>query len=357
MRPMTAQRMLALWRELSPMMSVRTLQKRLCTPRLPGARTTRPPTAGRTKLAILATLTALVALTLSAAQAEPLRLSVLMHSASGSDGEAGLRAALESVQAQSPAFVVVNGLKGKSESCSDRLFRRRKAVLEAADVPVFLSMAGSDWIDCRDRRGRPAESVWLSLLREQLYGDVRWNGSKHLRLRRQSALPAFRSYAENTRWSTQQVMFATLHLPAPNNHYVSAAGRNSEFEDRLTANRDWLKRLSQHATAERHKAIVLFCDGRLWPSARLQPGVRDGFREMRSALRAFADKVRVPVLLVQGPGTAAAESSALAALAWRGNFAQLSLPVGITHLEVDTDAAMPFALSGSGTDQDGGASP
>ncbi len=298
-------------------------------------------------LALVAALAGTTGLTLLAprlAQGEPVRLSVLMHASAGTDGEAALRSALDSAQSRGPAFIVVNGLKDPTESCSDPLFRRRKAVLEAAETPVFLSMAGSDWINCRDRRGRPAESVWLSLLREQLYGDISWNGSKQLRLRRQSALPAFRSYPENTRWSVQQIMFATLHLPSPNNHYVTAAGRNSEFEDRLTANRDWLKRLAQHAAVERHKAIILFCDGRLWPATPPQPGIRDGFREMRTALRAFADKVRIPVLLVQGPGAPTTETPMIE---WRGTLAYLSLPHGIAELEIDTGAAMPFTLAGT----------
>ncbi len=291
-----------------------------------------------------AALFALLSALAAPSAAEPFRISVLMHAAAGSDGEAALRGALEQAQSHDPAFIVVNGLKEASEACSDRLFRRRKAVLEAAAAPVFLSMAGSDWINCRDRRGRPAETVWLGLLREQLYGDISWNGSKQLSLRRQSALPAFRSYAENTRWSVQQVMFATLHLPAQNNHYLTAAGRNSEFEDRLTANRDWLRRLAQLASIEHRKAIVLFCDGRLWPATRPPAGVRDGFQEMRSALRAFATTVRMPVLLVQGP--AAANGPAVPAIEWQGKLGHLSLPKGVTDLEVDPEAALPFALAG-----------
>lgn len=277
--------------------------------------------------------------------AEPFRISVLMHATAGSDGEAALRGALEQAQSRSPAFIVVNGLKQAAEACSDRLFRRRKAVLEAVEAPVFLSMAGSDWINCRDRRGRPAETVWLGLLREQLYGDISWNGSKQLNLRRQSALPAFRSYAENTRWSVQQVMFATLHLPAQNNHYLTAAGRNSEFEDRLIANRDWLRRLAQLASTEHRKAIVLFCDGRLWPVVRPPAGIRDGFQEMRRALRAFAATVRVPVLLVQGP--AGQTEGAEPAIAWQGKLGHLSLPPGVTDLAIDPEAALPFALTGT----------
>lgn len=282
------------------------------------------------------------------AQAEPFRISVLMRVAAGSDGEAALRNALDNAQSRNPAFIVVNGLKEAGEACSDRLFRRRKAVLEASETPVFLSMAGDDWMNCVDRRGRPAQSVWLGLLREQLYGDISWNGSKHVSLRRQSALPAFRSYAENTRWGWQQVMFATLHVPAANNHYLTAAGRNSEFEDRLTANRDWLTRLALLASVERRKAIVLFCDGQLFPATKPPAGVRDGFAEMRSALRNFAAKTRIPVLLVQG--AAATSVPATPAVAWLGTLAHLRLAPGVTDIDIDTDAVTPFALTGTEAD-------
>ncbi len=273
------------------------------------------------------------------------RFSVLMHTVAGSharaDGEARLRAAIERAQASNPAFIVVNGLKDASEPCSEPLFRRRKAVLEASTTAVFLSMAGSDWLNCRDRRGRPAETVWLGLLRDQLYGGTRWDGPSPFKMRRQSAVPAFRNYAENSRWSTQRVMFVTMHAPAPNNHFIMAAGRNSEFEDRLIANRDWLKRLAQHASAERYKAIVMFCDGRIWPPPRLQSGQRDGFREIRSALRAFADKLRIPVLVVAGSDP---ESSEAIAIERFGKLSYLNIPNGVWDLDVDINAVMPFSL-------------
>ncbi len=290
---------------------------------------------------------------LTSAQAEPFRVSVLMRVATGGDGEAALRSALDDAQSRNPAFIVVNGLREAGEACSDRLFRRRKAVLEASETPVFLSMAGDDWMNCVDRRGRPAESIWLSLLREQLYGDISWNGSKHVALRRQSALPAFRSYAENTRWGWQQVMFATLHVPAANNHYLTAAGRNSQFEDRLTANRDWLTRLALLASVERRKAIVLFSDGQLFPATRLPAGVRDGFAEMRGALRKFAAKTRIPVLLVQGAATTSATATpASPTIAWLGTLAHVRLAPGVTDVDIDIDAAVPFVLPGTEADSE-----
>ncbi len=274
-----------------------------------------------------------------AAQAEPVRVAVLMHAADGSAQESSLRAALDEAQGVDPAFIVVNGIKGAKEPCTDRLYRQRKALLESAASPVFLSMAGSDWLACRDRHGRPASAAWLNLLREQLFGDISWNGSKHLALRRQSALPAYRSYAENTRWTVQGVLFATLHLPAPNNHYLASAGQNSEFEDRLTANRDWLRRIALAAKVERRKAIVIFCDGNPLPSSMARGGQRDGYDEIRKALRAMAAKAKVPVLVVQGPlpvtGTA---------IVTQGLLSAASLKRGMNEIAIDPEADVPFAL-------------
>ena len=42
---------------------------------------------------------------------------------------------------------------------------------------------------------------------------------------------------------------------------VPEAGRNSEFEDRLIANRDWLQRIFAMQRARKCDGIVLFCDG------------------------------------------------------------------------------------------------
>lgn len=273
------------------------------------------------------------------AQAEPVRIGVLMHAASDTEEQSALRSALEQATEESPAFIVVNGLKGESVPCKERLFRERKALLEAASAPVFLSMAGRDWMACRDRRGRPAGSFWLNLLREQLYGDISWNGSKQLTLKRQSAIPAYRSYAENTRWAWQNVLFATLHLPADNNHFLPAAGSNSEFEDRLTANRDWIKRLAAQGQAMRAGAIVIFVDGQPLPARTAAGNQRDGFMETRAALKALAERTSMPVLIVQG----STRPEGTGMRRW-GKLFYATLPRGASTIVIDTEAPSPFGV-------------
>ena len=295
---------------------------------------------------ILFPLLASLILASGAHAAEPLRFSVIMHAMRDSGDENDLRTALENAQSADPTFIVVNGMRSPREPCTDRLYRQRAALLEASSAPVILSMAGSDWLDCRDRQGRPASVVWLNLLREQVHGEISWRGAKHLSLRRQSAIRAFRSYSENTRWVADNVLFATLNLPAENNHYIASAGGNSEFEDRLTASRDWLKRLGLQATMERRPLIVLFCDGNPLPAPSRKSDQRDGFAEIRQqlkALAALAEKSQTKVLLVQGPQPR--NPGTPGEIVWEGNLGYVSLRAGVSGFAVDLTAPMPVTLS------------
>jgi hypothetical protein len=276
------------------------------------------------------------------AQAEPFHFAVLMHVMQDSGDENELRNALESAQAANPTFIVVNGMRSKREPCTDRLYRQRTALLESSVAPVVLSLAGDDWISCRDRQNRPAPTAWLNLLRDQVYGDISWSGGKHIPLRRQSAIAAFRNYAENTRWSIENVLFATLNVPANNNNYLASAGGNSEFEDRQIANRDWLHRLITQAQRERKTHIVLFCDGNPLPDARRKTEPRDGYIELRQQLKNLAEKSGVKILVIQGSTPASEKNSG--SVIWNGRLGYVNLSAGINMIAVDTSAEAVFSI-------------
>ena len=276
------------------------------------------------------------------AHAEPFQFSVLMHVLQNSADENELRNALETAQLTNPAFIVVNGMRSTREPCTDRLYRQRTALLESSTAPVILSLAGDDWIPCRDRQNRPAPTAWLNLLRDQMYGDISWSGGKHIPLRRQSAIAAFRNYAENTRWTVENVLFATINVPANNNHYVASAGGNSEFEDRQIANRDWLHRLAIQARRERKAAIILFCDGNPMPDPGRKIEQRDGYVEIRQQLKSLAEKSGAKVLVIQGPTTSPQKTSG--SITWNGPLAFVNLRAGMTMFAVDTSVENSFAI-------------
>ena len=275
--------------------------------------------------------------------ADAFHFSVLMHVLQDSNDENILRNALETAQAGNPAFIVVNGMRSTREPCTDRLYRQRTALLESSVAPVILSLAGDDWITCRDKQNRPAPTAWLNLLRDQVYGDISWSGGKHIPLRRQSAITAFGNYSENTRWTTENLLFATLNVPANNNHYVASAGANSEFEDRQIANRDWLRRLATQALRERRTAIVLFCDGNPLPDPGRKTEPRDGYVELRQQLKNLAEKSGARVLVVQGATSSAQKASDN--ITWSGKLGYINLRSGVTTITVDTSPELSFAIT------------
>lgn len=275
---------------------------------------------------------------------EPHRFAVIGHGA-GDGYEAHLKQALDDADDKSTAFVVVTGIKGAKEACSDKLYQQRRELVGDARRPTVVVPAAGDWTECRNSAGRTNAIERLNRLRELFWSEPQSLGARKLPLTRQSMSPRFRSYAENAHWSVGKVLYATLNLPANNNHYLTEAGRNSEYEDRLVANRFWLNRLFAIARRDKLEAIVLFAEGDL--KAMSQPtGLRallrravpapdsDGFAETRRQVLALAQKFPGKVLLVD---SAPLPKGAQPAIEWRGNLGHLS--VGNEDIEVAVEPA------------------
>ncbi|WP_323140690.1 hypothetical protein [Massilia phyllosphaerae] len=268
------------------------------------------------------------------------RFALIGHSFNDG-GEKRLKKAIDETDDKSTAFVVVTGIKATGEPCSDKLYQQRRELFDDAKRPMVVLPAGSDWTECRNSAGRTNAIERLNRVREVFYGEPSSLGARKLALTRLSMSPRFRSYAENAHWSMGKVLYATVNLPANNNHYIMEAGRNSEYEDRLVANRFWLNRLFAIAKRDKLEAVVLFSEGDL--KALSQPtGLRallrravpdnDGFAETRRQVVALAQKFQGKVLLVD---TAAPAKGAKPAIEWRGNVGHLS--TGATALEVEVD--------------------
>jgi hypothetical protein len=274
------------------------------------------------------------------------RFAVIGHEATNSAANGGdqrLKQSIDDNDGKDVAFLVVTGIKGAGEPCSDKLYQQRRELVDAARRPVVVLPAGSDWTECRNSAGRTNAIERLNRIRELYYGDPSALGAHKMPLTRLSTSPRFRSYAENAHWSVGKVLYATVNIPADNNHYLTAAGRNSEYEDRLVANRFWLNRLFTIAKRDKLEALVLFSEGDV--KAFSQPtGLRallrsaipenDGFAETRRQVLALAQKFRGKVLLVDSGRLA---KGAKPAIEWQGNVGHLS--VGTQAVEVAVDPA------------------
>jgi hypothetical protein len=309
----------------------------------------------------------LAALAPAAAHAAPpkprgFQFGVIGHAFQASQDEAALKRAIAEVSQGGPAFVVATGIKAAGEPCSDKLYAQRHALLHESAQPMIVSLAGSDWSACLNSAGRSNAIERLNRLRELFYGDGESLGARRIPLTRLSSTAKFRSYAENAHWEYGKVLFATVNLPANNNHYRPEAGRNSEYEDRLVANRAWLHRVFTLATRQKMQGLVLFSDGDVGVQAEegfsLLPNFQsrqDGFAEPRRQIKAMAEKFKGKVLLVDAQNSAATVAAAATAatgpaIQWHGNVGHLSLGAEWAEVRVAPGTATLFNIKGNGAD-------
>lgn len=289
----------------------------------------------------------------ASAQTGEFSFGVIGHSFKAGSDESILRDAIVATDHDNLAFVVANGIKSNAEPCSDNLYKQRKALLDEAKNGLIVSLAASDWSDCKSARGRSAAVERLNRLRELFFADEFSFGASKIPLVRQSSAAKFRNYAENARWEIGDILFATINLPANNNHYRIEAGRNSEFEDRLIANRDWLHRIFAIARHRKMAGIVLFSDGDPLAApgllARLNPGgKRDGFAEVRQQINALAGKFPGKVLVIHGRMDASAPAAT--GIIWRGNLGDMEVSAGWTKLDVDSSLPALFVVGNPSLD-------
>lgn len=282
----------------------------------------------------------------ASAQPDEFSFGVIAHPFKSASDESVLRDAISQTDTDNLAFVIANGIKSSAESCDDKIYNERKMLLNEAKNGLILSLAGSDWADCKRENGRSAAIDRLNRLRDMFFtGEFSLGGSK-IPVVRQSTTPKFRSYGENARWQFGDIMFATVNLPANNNHYLAAAGRNSEFEDRLVANRDWLQRVFTMAVRKKMEGIVLFSDGNplATPNSISIFNLnrhRDGFSETRRQIVRLAAGFSGKVLIIHGQTNS--KPLRQQGITWRDNLGELEMGSGWAKLTVNP--SLPTLIS------------
>jgi hypothetical protein len=318
------------------------------------------PTRSLHRIALALSAVATIAAAAVAHAAPPVhgfQFGVIGHSFKSDADEAVLKRAIADATQANPAFIVATGIKAGTEPCSDKLYAQRRALLDESAQPMVVSLAGSDWSACVNSLGRSNAIERLNRLRELFYADGESLGARRLQVTRLSSTAKFRSYAENAHWEYGKVLFATINLPANNNHFRPEAGRNSEYEDRLVANRAWLHRLFTLAERQKMQGLVLFSDGdvglqqdegfSLLPSFRSK---QDGFAEPRRQIKAMAEKFKGKVLLIDTQGAGANAASTEPAINWRGNVGHLSVAAEWAEIRVAPNTPTLFTIKGGGAE-------
>lgn len=284
------------------------------------------------------------------AQPNSFDFGVIAHAFQRDTDKNPLQQAINASNTENLAFVVVNGITSGTENCSDKAYSQSQKIFDRSENALVVSLAADDWVNCKTKNGKSIAIQRLSRVRELFFSDDVSFGRTSTMLIRQTSSAKFRRYAENARWEYGNILFATINFPADNNHYLPDAGRNSEFEDRLIANREWLERIFSHATLRKNRAIVLFCDGNplIVPDATEMAklaGRRDGFIEMRKQLTVLAKKFPGKILLVHRQAQAKPD-----VIHWQENMGSMSFRSNWGKISVRPKSTALFRLAHASTD-------
>jgi len=264
-------------------------------------------------LASLACLGSLLALTpLAHAETSRYAFAVIASTMQSPADEAPTQRLIEAISRErNISFIVYDGnLRGTKEACRDALYERRHALLETSRPALFFIPGQHDWTDCGTAEAGGFDPVErLDQLRQTLFTDPTSMGQNPIALTRESEVSRFRPFRENVRWQVGDTVFVGLNVPGPNNHYLTAGGRNGEFEDRVIANAFWLEHAGEYAKRRDARAIVVFIQGDPDPERYERPDRfawlrfarntrRDGFLEFKRSLVKLAQIFRGPVLLI-----------------------------------------------------------
>ncbi|MDE1183977.1 hypothetical protein [Paraburkholderia sp.] len=238
--------------------------------------------------------------------------AVIAGTMTGSGDEAPTQRLIDAIgRERDLSFIVYDGnLKGAKEACRDSLYERRHVVLDTSRVPLVFVPGQHDWTDCGSTEAGSFDPVErLDLLRQTLFSDPTSLGLTTVNLTRESEVARFHQYRENVRWQSDDTVFVGLNAPGPNNHYLSAGGRNGEFEDRVIANAFWLEHAAEYAKRRDARALVIFMQGDPDPERYERPERfawlrfgrntrRDGYLELKRTMVKVAEIFHGPVVLI-----------------------------------------------------------
>lgn len=207
---------------------------------------------------------------------------------------------IETINASSPAFSIhVGDTKGAGD-CGDDFQLEQKAFFNSFEAPVVYALGNNEWADCwKDNRGNHDPVVVLASMRKIFFPQPQSLGRKTMPLLRQSDFDAHPAYAENVRWATEEVTFATVNvIGGSNNQLLRDEHLWREFVDREKANVAWIKSAFATAAKAHHKALVIAMHSDIF----LEGGEVEGgpFTAIRNAIANGAQAFSGQVLVVHG---------------------------------------------------------
>jgi len=196
--------------------------------------------------------------------------------------------------------------KDPAPACTDHKFAEVKESFNKSTAPFVYTPGDNEWMDCNtmanvDNRMDPIDR--LGKLREVFFAQNESLGSTRMPLATQRE----RGYPENTRWTKEGVVFATINAPGPsdNEQYCpnwrdpstpcTPEQLGTESGPRRQANFDWLHDTFEQAKASNALAVMV-----IWQADPWAPKFGKTWKYLVDELRAQALAFGKPVVLVHG---------------------------------------------------------
>ena len=189
---------------------------------------------------------------------------------------------------EKPAFSIhVGDFKAAHTECTDETFLQRHEWFALSHHPFFFVPGDNEWTDCwRPLAARRDPMERLAKLRELFFADDSSLGQTKLRVERQTR----RGYPEHLRWTFEDVLFATLNVPGPDNN---RARMPEESQGRTAAAVAWIRDAFRIARARKLPAVVIALQANLWSG-------NAAYQELLDALAEEAQAYAGEVLVVHG---------------------------------------------------------
>jgi len=225
--------------------------------------------------------------------------------------------------------------------CSDAMYAKSRATLDAVRHPLIYTPGDNEWADCWEPRvGGYVPLERLAQLRRTFFSDpTRSHG------RRRIALTPQPGYPENARWQSHGVVFATVHVVGSWNAMERFPGRtpadDAESHARMLAAAAWVRETFAFARAANARAVVVAFHAN---PAFERPQDRVRFEPFLSTLEQEAARFGKPVLAAQGDAHVYVVDHPLAGAP---NLTRLQVPgspdVGWVRVVVQPDATWSFS--------------
>ena len=204
---------------------------------------------------------------------------------------------LREIEAANPAFILHAGdFKGSSDECDDGIFRDRLMLFNRSPRPFIYTPGDNEWTDCADLAAGSYDPIErLNKLRQLFFKAPRSLGRITIPVEQQSA-----ESPENLRWQLGPVVFLSLNVPGPNNHYGLLRTPSAEFRIRNPLILDWLRQGFARARQQNARGIVILMQGDPAFNQFIGPLAHSGYRELLETLRSESEAFAGQVLLIHG---------------------------------------------------------